>query len=96
MTETSVEQGPNGSGLNYQDDDSEEVSVRANESIVSNLLRKDQEHYVIDPIVAAKLVKQHIELLDESEEEDGHDETMMQYHSDDEDHTGHNIGDDDE
>ena len=73
MTETSVEQGPNGSGLNYQDDDSEEVSVRANESIVSNLLRKDQEHYVIDPIVAAKLVKQHIELLDESEEEDDHD-----------------------
>ena len=28
--------------------------------------------------------------------EDDHDETMMQYHSDDEDHTGHNIGDDDE
>ena len=28
--------------------------------------------------------------------EDDHDETMMQYGSDDEDHTGHNIGDDDE
>ena len=28
--------------------------------------------------------------------EDDHNETMMQYGSDDEDHTGHNIGDDDE
>lgn len=96
VTETSMEQGPNGSGLTYQDDNSEEVPVRANESIVSNLLRKDQEHSVIDPFVAAKLVKQHNELLDESEDDDDDDDTMMQYCSDDEDHTGHNVGDDDE
>ena len=50
---------PNGSGLTYQDDDSEEVMVRANEPTMLNMLRKDQEHSLIDPAIVAKLVKQH-------------------------------------
>ena len=90
---------PNGSGLTYQDDDLEEVMVRANEPSVLNMLHKDQEHSLIDPTIVGKLVKQHNELMEESEDDDDHDDTMMQCYSDDEDHTAHSIpvfGDDDE
>ena len=89
MTETEMEKDAGGIGLAYQDDDSTDVPVQANEVIVQKGQRGDRECVFVDVAVVQSIKNKRKEVVDESEDED---DTMLQYCSADEDNsTGHRI-----
>ena len=90
VTEIDGENGPGGGGLTYQDEkNGSEILVQAREATVQTRLRRDQNDRVrVDAAVVQGIKKQRRVIVDE--EEDGADDTMLQYCSDDgEDRTGH-------
>jgi hypothetical protein len=96
VTENEMEKGPSGGGLTYQDEDMEEVPIRANESNVRSRLRRDRQSVLVDAAVVERIKKRRKEVVDEHDGEDGEenqtDHTMFQYCEDDEENrAGHRV-----
>lgn len=95
VTENEIGDGPGGIGLSYQDDDTPEVPVQAQEANVQTRLRRDREGVFVEAAVVERMKKRRKEVVDghesEDDEEIGTDDTILQYCSD-----GENDMDDDE
>ena len=99
MTETEVEKGPGDGGLTYQDDDSTEVQLQADDDSmevpVQSRVRRDQECVIVDTATVDGIKKRRKVVADGHESEDEEnmtDHTMLQYCSDDEENmSGHRF-----
>jgi len=99
VTEAEVEKGPGDGGLTYQDDDSTEVQLQADDDSmevpVQSRVRRDQECVIVDTATVDGIKKRRKVVADghESEDEENRtDHTMLQYCSDDEENmSGHRV-----
>ena len=93
VKETETGMGPGGGGLTYQDENSEEVPVKENETHVQTRVRRDQQERVLVDAAVVEGIRKKIKVVvnahESEDEDDDYDDTMYQYYE--ETSTGHGI-----